>query len=309
MKRILITGATGFIGRHLLKDIDFTRYHIRLITRSKVELLKNTYPNFEIVQADLNDFSLLNSACKGVNIIVNTAAEVRNHELLEKTNVGGTHNLIKVIKSQNIEKLIHLSSVGVAGYQYSNTKLVVNEDSNCSPKNEYERTKLASELLLVSAQKEFQFQLDIIRPTNVFGEEHPFNALLGLIKHTKNERPFLFSKGAQVNYVYVKDISYLIEKLLMLNESKGLINVGKALPLIDFYNMIKLELGTHNKKIQIPDFIIRLLNFMGMKQLQSVSNGIIYSDQKLNQFYNYHFGEHEGLRRTIKYYKQLNLLK
>lgn len=307
-KRILITGATGFIGRHFLKDVDLKDYEVRLITRKKAHLLAQLYPNFEVIEADLNNLPQMLTAANGVDIIINTAAEVRNASFLEKTNVGGTHNIVSVIKECQVKKLIHLSSVGVAGYQYSNKKLSVTEDSTCHPKNEYERTKLASEQILIAAQKEINFHLDIIRPTNVFGEEHPFNALLGLINYTKKEKPFIYAKDAMVNYVYVKDISFLTEKLMIMNESIGIVNVGRSMQLIEFYNLIKHLLKTNNKEILIPYFIVNMLNKIGLKQLQTVSNQIEYSDKKLNQFFKYPYGELEGLKNTIDYYKQTNLL-
>lgn len=307
-KRILITGATGFIGRHFLKDVDLRDYAIRLITRSKTNLLTQQYPSFEVMEADLNELDQMLVAAAGVDIIINTAAEVRNAAFLEKTNIGGTQNLIKVIEKHQIKKLIHLSSVGVAGYQYSYNKLEVNEQSACNPKNEYERTKLASEQLLLEAQKKLPFDLDIIRPTNVFGEEHPFNALLGLINYTKSGKPFLYSKDAQVNYVYVKDISFLIEKLITMSEPKGILNVGKSMHLIEFYHLIKSVLDTKNKEIVIPDFMIKILHNFSINKMQSVSNQVIYCDHKLKEFFNYPFGELEGLKRTIAYYKQQNLL-
>jgi nucleoside-diphosphate-sugar epimerase len=204
--------------------------------------------------------------------------------------------------------VIHLSSVGVTGYQYSNAKLIVDELSECYPKNKYEKTKLVSEELLLTAQQRIGFELDIIRPTNVFGEAHPYNALLSFMSYVKSGKPFIYSKNAQVNYLYVKDLTQLIITLLNENHQKGIINIGQSIELIDFYRQVQSVLQSKNLEIILPTVFIKLMNKLNFGKIETISNQVIYNDAKLLHFYKYTYGEFEGLKRTITYYKQLKLI-
>ena len=140
---------------------------------------------FRIVEGDLSNQESLNRALSGITILINLAAEVRNLEKLEETNVGGTKRLIAAIReAKTVKEVIHLSSVGVVGMNYNLDLTEVDEQFPAEPKNEYERTKLLSEQLFLDFFRENpDLQWSVLRPTNVFGESHPFDALLNLMQH------------------------------------------------------------------------------------------------------------------------------
>jgi nucleoside-diphosphate-sugar epimerase len=307
--KIAITGASGFIGQHLLEDISHTSFSVRIITRNPLKTIGHVTPETEIIKADLKDLGSLKKAFAGIDVIVNIAAEVRNDKLLADTNIEGTKNLIKAATENKVKKIIHLSSVGVVGMQYSDCLTHVSEETECAPKNEYERTKLESEKLLLDADKKNNWQLTILRPTNVFGENHPYNALLHLMNHIHSEKPTVCTRLAKVNYLYVKDLSQLIVKLISDEKEYGIVNVGQHKDLNAFVKLISAELGKKPKMVIIPPFLIKISNLVGINILKSVSNGVIYQDEKLKCFYKYPFGIEQGLRNTIEYYKKQNLIK
>lgn len=306
--KIVITGATGFVGRHLLEDIDPSKYTVRVITRNKEK--KIIVPaGFEIMEANLNDVNLLKKAFEGMDVIVNMAAEVRDEKNLEETNVVGTQNLIDAALSTNVSKVIHLSSVGVVGMQYSNAPVIINENTACSPKNEYERTKLASEQLLIQAHQQNKFSLTILRPTNVFGEHHPFNALLHLINHIYSGKMTACTRSATVNYVYVKDLTSLILQLISDEQEYGIVNVGSSCNLNSMMSMLADELHKKKNIISAPQFLVNFIELTGIKKLRVLSNRVVYSDEKLKTFYKYPYGIEKGLKRVISFYNEQSLIK
>lgn len=307
--KIVITGASGFIGRHLLQDIDTSLFDIRLITRDVKKKINGIPEGTEIVEADLCNIDSLQKAFSGIDIVINCAAEVRNVSQLERTNILGTKNLIQAAIDNGVSKIVHLSSVGVVGAQYSASFFNVDEQAICAPKNEYERTKLESERLLIEAKKQHHFSLSILRPTNVFGEYHPYNALLNLITKINNEKTLPYTSDAFVNYVYVKDLTRLIIEVAMSDKERGIVNVGSSLKLEDFLVMIAKELGKKSHKIQISNVIIQLIALFGIKKLHAISNVTIYDDSKLKSFYTYPFGLEKGIASTIKHYKEQNLVE
>jgi dihydroflavonol-4-reductase len=309
MLKVLITGASGFVGQHLLEDIDHSRFEVAIITRDPSKKMRVQPTGIKVLKADLNDLESLTEAFRGTDVLINTAAEVRKQEKLATTNVEGTKHLIKAIVENKIRKVIHLSSVGVVGMQYSSEPVSVDEDSKCKPRNEYERTKLESEDLLIEASKRFKFNLIILRPTNVFGEYHPFNALLNLMQHINDGKPILQTSKAKVNYVYVKDLSATI--LFFINgESKNkTFNVGEAMALNKFNKLIAALLHKKENTVTVPQFLANFSIMLGWKKLSSVSNSIDYNDSALKIVFKYPYGVKSGLERTVQHYKEKGMIK
>ena len=90
---ILLTGASGFIGKHFLQLIDQSMYKVYALTRNP-EKLKGILPDEQVIKGDLQCAEEMNKALSGIAIVVHAAAEIRNYDNIEKTNVKGTENLI-----------------------------------------------------------------------------------------------------------------------------------------------------------------------------------------------------------------------
>jgi dihydroflavonol-4-reductase len=295
---VIITGGSGFIGKDLMKKIDLSVFSVSLITRDKQKLNHLEKEGFKVFEADLSDINSFKKAFAGQSILLNLAAEVRNTELLEKTNVQGTLNLVEAIVSSGIKKVIHLSSVGVVGKGYSLESLIVTEKTLATPENEYERTKKISEDIFIEAEKNGAFELTILRPTNVFGENHPFNALLNLSQHLSSGKIVPYMKNAVVNYVYVSDVSATI-LFFLSDDRKGIYQVGSSMELYGFLSLMQRTLRKKAKLFKVPKLLIILANKLGLKQFSSVSNSVIYSDEKLRKIFNYPVGIEQGVINTL----------
>ncbi|MDR0802361.1 NAD(P)-dependent oxidoreductase [Fluviicola sp.] len=306
-QKVIITGATGFVGKQIMKFLDPAVYDFTLLTRDP-EKLTDEMKRYSVVFGDLNDLDSLKKAFNGQDILINLAAEVRNQDLLEQTNVTGTNNLIEAVKSARISRVIHLSSVGVIGKGYSEKSHVVNETEVPAPQNKYEQTKLESEMALLNSQE--NFELVVLRPTNVFGEMHPFNALNNLFNHIQSGKRMIYTAQAQVNYVYVGDLCQVLIWFLENEGHAGVYQVGNATPLIKFYEQIEEKLHLQSKKMKIPDFLVRCAELAGFHKLRPVSNRVIYDDSRLKGLIGeYHFGIDKGLDLTIDYFRKNGLLK
>ena len=308
-QKIVITGASGFVGKDFVKMLDLDKYEISVITRKKEKLFNLFDSSVKIVEADLMNIDSLKSAFEGQEVLINLAAEVRNHDLLEKTNVLGTKNCLEAIKLTGIKKVIHLSSVGVVGKPFSNSSIKITEEVDPTPQNEYERTKNISEQLFTEASKSNSFELVVLRPTNVFGEHHPFNALLNLMQTIENGKPLIYTKGAMVNYVYVSDVSASIVSALENQTKNGIYNVGYAMELNDFYTIIMKSMNKKTRKYKVPSILTSFVDKLGVKKLQSISNRLEYSDVRLRENFNYPFGVEKGIENTVEFYKKQGVLK
>jgi nucleoside-diphosphate-sugar epimerase len=309
---VLITGATGFIGQHLLEELAGDDLQIKIISRQQYPAFWCRNKNFKIIQADISDKQSLKEAFLNTDVVINLAAEIKNTENLELTNILGTKNIVELSQGNNVKKVIHLSSVGVVGMQYSLTSISVDENTSCNPKNEYERTKLESEKIISNSKIPFV----ILRPTNVFGDHHPRKALLGFFQRMKNGNSFPIKKEAIVNYVYVKDVAHAISFFLLNNTENKTINIGEAIPLKDFIAMAAKELSVTYKIKNLPSAFFSGMETFGYfgveklkEKLRGVSNCVEYKDEFMKKNIGYKYGLQRGIKKSIKYYTNQELVK
>ena len=106
---ILITGATGFVGRNLLEKL--SKRPIRCLVKDKSSLGKN----IEIVRGNLTDLKSLDEATKNISIVIHLAAIIKskNKEEFKKINAEGTRNLVNASKKNGVKKFIYISSSDV----------------------------------------------------------------------------------------------------------------------------------------------------------------------------------------------------
>lgn len=307
-KNVVITGGSGFVGKHLLSFLDCEKFTYTLISRNPDKLNVNRSV-FKCVYADLNDLESLKRAFEGQDILINMAAEVRNQDLLEKTNIEGTKSLIQAIITTGIQKVIHLSSVGVVGNGFSLNSTLIDETQLPTPKNKYEETKLISEKLFAEHSNE-KFKLVVLRPTNVFGEFHPFHALRTIMNHANDSKRMIYANGAMVNFVYVGDLCQTIVFFLNQTDSEGVFQVGNATPFETFYKMISEKLNRKPLFLRLPTFLFRCAELLGIKKMRPVSNKVVFSDKLLKtEMGAYQFGLDKGLDLTIAYFRKNELVK
>jgi nucleoside-diphosphate-sugar epimerase len=305
---IFVTGISGFIGRHLLPLFPADIFRLYCLLRPEDVLPPAAGADVVVVRGDLNQPEEYLEALQQCSMVIHMAAELYREELFAKVNIEGVENLISAIKKCRIDKVIHLSSVGVAGRQFSAKTLIVTEDIDCDPKNGYEKSKLRSEELwneAIEAEKVL-----ILRPTNVFGDGHPRKHLLNLITYIREKRRFYYSSRAMVNYVYVGDVAGSIRFFATNPQYSGVYQCGTPLSLKAFAELIKAQTGSSVRLQRIPAWIIKttaalkpLIPLSLRSRILSLGNAVQFSGEKLQQLYPFSYGYSKGLERTIDYYK------
>lgn len=145
-KTVLITGGTGFLGRHLIKEIlKHDPHSIRVLSRDEVKHHKlqeefNYNDKLRNFVGDVRDFSRLKKACDGVDIVIHAAA-LKRLDILEynveesiKTNIIGTLNVVNACLECNVEKALFVST-----------------DKACSPVNTYGACKFVGERIFTES--------------------------------------------------------------------------------------------------------------------------------------------------------------
>lgn len=309
--KIVLTGATGFIGQHVLPLLH--GHEVCIISRK--EKPGDWKFGGSWIKGSVSEKEKIQKAFTGADVLINLAAEIKDENLFHQTNIIGTNNLLELCKENGVKRIIHLSSVGVVGMQYSAKDIVVDESTPCNPKNGYEKTKYESEKRIEAAANE-NMHVVILRPTNVFGDNHPRQALLGFLKNIQQKKQMACTKAAKVNYVYVGDLANTIAYFVANKEAApGIYNVGYSLDFSYFYELA-CKLMDSEPRLRIlgktlPGFL-SAVGFFGISKIkraaQAVSNQVMYSDEKLQQLQKHKFGVEKGLMHTIEWYKKKGVL-
>jgi dihydroflavonol-4-reductase len=130
LSKVLITGATGFIGSHLALFLKQAGYHIRALTRQEV-----TSRLFEVncIQGDLSDTQALRKAIRKCDYVIHCAAHVsyneKDKDLIWKTNLEGTKNLISIARKADLKNFVFLSSAITRGIAKNDTTMLFEADA------------------------------------------------------------------------------------------------------------------------------------------------------------------------------------
>lgn len=208
---VLVTGATGFIGRRLVSSLLGDGVKVYALSRDEgvdfggdVEIVKGDITGtFDIPPQAKTIFH-----CAGVWSDKESTSE---KERMKKINVGGTEKVVRVAMERNC-RLIHLATATYAGY---GEKINIDEDARCHPRSFYEETKYEAEGI-VRKGTEMGLRAQVLRPTFVFGSgrspgEDPF---LQLVRAIKSGRYRNIGGGKGVyNIVHVSEVVHALRVL------------------------------------------------------------------------------------------------
>lgn len=253
--KILVTGGTGFIGKHVVaKLLELGDHEVIVLTRRAVAGHNGVF----YLKGDLSDKLLVTEAIREVDYVVHLAGCKKDSDAFLTTNVVGTENIVSACSNYHVRKLLYLSSVGVIGP----TKCTeINELTSCRPSNGYEKSKYQAELLVRQFSQSNPGKAIILRPTNVFGEDDPEMHLLNLITKLQRQRFYYVGDDTSkyyVNYLYVKEISELIPYMLAHNANSDLYILNTPSPLTEFITTIKQILSNDTPVKRLPYLPLKL---------------------------------------------------
>lgn len=171
--KITLVGASGFVGTRLLGLLEESKDQYEL---KNIDLLQSHFfPQYTII-GDVRKQEQMNKELEGSDLVVLLAAQHRDDvtptSLYYDTNVGGIKVTLQAMEKNGIKRLVFFSSVAVYGLNKKNP----NEEYLADPFNHYGKSKWQAEQVLQEWYKRHQdWNIDIIRPTVIFGERNRGN--------------------------------------------------------------------------------------------------------------------------------------
>jgi len=151
---VFITGATGFTGGYLFRELARRGYPVRALVRNKAKAKHLEGENVELVEGDLRDAGFLKKALEGIHTVYHIAAIFRQENLTEDdmfaVNVEGTRNILDASVAANVARFVHCSTVGVHG---APKQIPADESAAYNPGDHYQRSKVEGEKVAIEYRK------------------------------------------------------------------------------------------------------------------------------------------------------------
>jgi dihydroflavonol-4-reductase len=166
---ILVTGATGFLGHHLVPALKAAGYPVKVLVRSTSDVEFLQQHGVETVVGDLQDRDSLIAAMKNTRYVIHAAGLFRlwgEQRSFEEVNVQGTAHMLEAALRSNIERFVHVSTVVVIGIPNGG---VIDEKYPCNPDDPYQRSKYDAENLVRMFAVSTRFPAIIVRPGAFYG--------------------------------------------------------------------------------------------------------------------------------------------
>ncbi|MDA9742498.1 NAD-dependent epimerase/dehydratase family protein [Pelagibacteraceae bacterium] len=313
---ILVTGAAGFIGFHLIKKIlnknkkvfgidNINNYYDTNLKKDRINNLKKN-KNFYFYKVDLSNYKKLNDIIKKnkINIIIHLAAQagvrysIKNPRTYFKSNLEGFFNILEISRDNKIKHLIYASTSSVYG---DSKKFPLNEnDRTDEPLSFYAATKKSNEVMAHSYSYIYKLPCTGVRFFTVYGPfGRPDMALFKFTKNIINNHPIeLYNSGNHLrDFTYVDDIVDGIYSLINKQSKKTIpyqiFNIGNGTPkkLLDYLKYIEKNLKKISKTKRLPlqvgdivkthSNINKLKKYTGYKPKTNIKIGI----QKFIEWY------------------------
>lgn len=331
MKKLLITGASGFIGGFLVEEALKQGFDVYAGIRetSDLSFLKDTRIKFFI--SDLADkFSI--KACLlesgRFDYIIHNAGVTKtcDKEIFEKVNYQFTKNLIETIyETNNIpDKFLFISSLAAYGPGNEKTLNPIKETDEPKPVSFYGKSKLKTELFLKSLDN---FPYLIFRPTGVYGpREKDYYLMYKSI--SSGLETYIGTKDQYISFIYVKDLASLLIDALQsgINQKSYFVSDLNKYTAAEFSRIVKSELEKKTISIVFPKYLIKLIAILGEKISCALLNKVptlntekykeisqrnwLCDSSDLEKDFNFKpkYDLEKGVHEAIEWYKQKGLL-
>ena len=326
--KILITGATGYVGHQLALTLAKQGNKVHILVRNLFSPNVPRHQNIYAFAGDITDSLSIRTAMQGCEQVYHTAAIVKifdkDPSVFYKVNVEGTKNLLNAALGLGIKKFVFTSSCGVLGKSVLEPKCE-NDPRTTGFENEYEFTKFLAENLVKEYVHKGLFTV-IVSLSKVYGpgiETHPISVNSIIKKFIKGRFTFIPRPGNLVtNYCFIDDVvqGHILAMAKGIGGEKYILG-GENISYINLFKTIRSLSGTKARLIQTPKFFVQVFAllqwmqykitrkepFITAKAIQAVFCNKTFSSGKAIRQLGYHPTPlKEALNQTIQFLNPQN---
>lgn len=316
---VLVTGADGFIGSHLVEKLLEEGYNVRAFVYYNSfnswgwldTLDKNKLSKIEIFSGDIRDPNGVKEAMKGIDIVFHLAALIaipfsyHSPDSYVDTNIKGTLNVLQAARDLKTKRILITSTSEV----YGTAKYVpIDENHPYQGQSPYSATKIGADRLAESFYKSFNMPITIVRPFNTYGPRQSSRAVIPTIITQLLNGETEIKLGALTP---TRDFNYVKDTV------KGFIEIAKS------ENTIGEEINIATcSEISIEELALEIINQINPKAKiicdeerlrpdKSEVNRLLGCNKKIKKLTNWSpkYSFEEGIKETIEWFKNEEVLK
>ncbi|AOW09053.1 NAD-dependent epimerase/dehydratase family protein [Flavobacterium gilvum] len=315
---VLVTGGTGLVGAHLLIFLSEKGENIRAIYRNSDSTQKTKalfslykkealYDSIEWIQGDILDIPALENAFEEITEVYHCAAMIsfdpKDEELVRKTNIEGTANIVNFCLAKNIKKLCYVSSIAALG-DLPEHESIITEETEWNPEkphSDYAISKYGAEMEIWRGLQE-GLEVVIVNPGVIIGPGFWEQGSGELFKRVKNGLSF-YTKGL-TGFVSVNDVVAIMHQLMKSSiHGERFTLISQNIVFQDLLNTIADALKVKRPSHHATPFMMTVLskmdwvasNVFGQKRQLSIATARssyttdLYSNEKIKNALNITF--------------------
>lgn len=326
--KILITGATGYVGHQLALTLAKQGNKVHILVRNLFSPNVPRHQNIYAFAGDITDSLSIRTAMQGCEQVYHTAAIVKIFDkdplVFYKVNVEGTKNLLNEALGLGIKKFVFTSSCGVLGATVLNPKNE-NDPRTTSFDNDYEFTKYLAENLVKEYVHKGLFTV-IVSLSKVYGpgiETHPISVNRVIHNFINGKLTMIPKPGNLVtNYCFIDDVveGHILAMTKGIGGEKYILG-GENISYVDLFKSIRSLTQTKATLFQVPKFLVQIWALLQWVQFKLTRKEPFVTEKGIRQiFCNKTFSSDkairqlgyrltplkEGLQQTIQFLKTQN---
>lgn len=313
MKKVLVTGADGFIGSHLVEELLNQGYDVRAFVYYNSfnswgwldTLPREKLDKIEIFSGDIRDPNGVREAMKGIDEVYHLAALIaipfsyHSPDSYVDTNIKGTLNVLQAARDLNTKRILVTSTSEV----YGTAKYVpIDEEHPYQGQSPYSATKIGADRIAESFYRSFNMPITIVRPFNTYGPRQSARAVIPtiitqLLSGAKEIK--LGSLSPTRDFNYVKDT---VRGFIEIAKSDK--TIGQEINIATQQEISIGELAEELIKQINPNAKI-VCDEIRLRPENSEVNRLLGSNKKIKELTNWEpkYSLEEGLRETIEFLK------